>query len=265
MDSRIPQRPKWSGKGWKQVRTALPLRSDYVCPDHDGLVQHHMPRLIGSAEPGEGVNVHCICGRWSSTGDIWHGTVRGLWEHHLLQAAGEEPPAHTMPPEARAAAARALHQPMNRDRTLICAHCSGWNGVRCRGVVTFWPCPTAAALDGIEHDEQPDPSVDHGPVSAGARVRIHLEDTVEYVSDSGEIALTGGARLDQLDRRAVWVLAAGWKVGDIVTDKDGDRLVRDVHEGVEKWREEKTGRHIRDDETSLSALTRVPTEGSEES
>ena len=40
-----------------------------------------------------------------------------------------------------------LHAPMVRGGVQICAHCSGWNGVRCVGLVTEWPCDTLTALD----------------------------------------------------------------------------------------------------------------------
>ncbi|GAA2457153.1 helix-turn-helix transcriptional regulator [Streptomyces macrosporus] len=51
--------------------------------------------------------------------------------------------------EAAVERVRALHQPLTRAGTTCCAHCSGWDGrFRCHGVVTPWPCPTLAALDG---------------------------------------------------------------------------------------------------------------------
>ena len=40
-----------------------------------------------------------------------------------------------------------LHAPMMRGGIQICAACSGWNGVRCLGLVTEWPCPTLDAFD----------------------------------------------------------------------------------------------------------------------
>ncbi|MEU1663622.1 hypothetical protein ABZ547_08400 [Streptomyces sparsogenes] len=39
----------------------------------------------------------------------------------------------------------ALHRPMLRGGIEVCAECSGWDGRRCRGLVTEWPCPTAEA------------------------------------------------------------------------------------------------------------------------
>lgn len=41
----------------------------------------------------------------------------------------------------------ALHAPMVRGGMQICTSCSGWNGVRCLGLVTEWPCPTLDAFD----------------------------------------------------------------------------------------------------------------------
>ena len=41
----------------------------------------------------------------------------------------------------------ALHAPIVRGGIQICAHCSGWNGLRCQGLVTEWPCPTLDVLD----------------------------------------------------------------------------------------------------------------------
>lgn len=48
--------------------------------------------------------------------------------------------------EARIQAVLDLHQPMPRGPFTICAHCSGWTGRRCLGVVTEYPCPTVTAL-----------------------------------------------------------------------------------------------------------------------
>lgn len=51
----------------------------------------------------------------------------------------------------RAAALRrkiaALHHPVQRGSIAACAECSGWNGRRCVGLVTPWPCPTLELLD----------------------------------------------------------------------------------------------------------------------
>lgn len=42
---------------------------------------------------------------------------------------------------------RTLHSPMVRGGIQICTSCSGWNGVRCVGLVTEWPCETLDAFD----------------------------------------------------------------------------------------------------------------------
>lgn len=42
--------------------------------------------------------------------------------------------------------ARALHQPMERGGFRVCAHCSGWDGRRCLGVLADYPCDTVHAL-----------------------------------------------------------------------------------------------------------------------
>ncbi|MCW7941639.1 hypothetical protein AAW14_06230 [Streptomyces hygroscopicus] len=40
-----------------------------------------------------------------------------------------------------------LHAPMIRGGIEICRECSGWDGFRCRGLVTPHPCPTIDAID----------------------------------------------------------------------------------------------------------------------
>lgn len=42
-----------------------------------------------------------------------------------------------------------LHHPVQRGSIAVCAECSGWNGHRCTGLVTQWPCPTLDALDDL--------------------------------------------------------------------------------------------------------------------
>ncbi len=44
---------------------------------------------------------------------------------------------------------RYLHAPLERGGIEICGHCSGWNGTRCLGLVTPYPCPTIDHVDGI--------------------------------------------------------------------------------------------------------------------
>jgi hypothetical protein len=40
-----------------------------------------------------------------------------------------------------------LHYPVQRGPIAACAECSGWNGRRCTGLVTEWPCPTLEAVN----------------------------------------------------------------------------------------------------------------------
>lgn len=40
-----------------------------------------------------------------------------------------------------------LHYPVQHERIAACAECSGWNGRRCTGLITQWPCPTLATVD----------------------------------------------------------------------------------------------------------------------
>ncbi|MDX3230567.1 hypothetical protein [Streptomyces sp. ME19-01-6] len=46
-----------------------------------------------------------------------------------------------------------LHRPMLRAGVEVCGECSGWDGRRCRGLVTPWPCPTAEAAGLDERRE----------------------------------------------------------------------------------------------------------------
>lgn len=40
-----------------------------------------------------------------------------------------------------------LHAPVTRGGIQVCGHCSGWNGTRCLGLVTEWPCDTLPLFD----------------------------------------------------------------------------------------------------------------------
>jgi hypothetical protein len=42
---------------------------------------------------------------------------------------------------------RTIHAPMLRGGVKVCRECSGWDGVRCRGLVTPYPCPTVEAIE----------------------------------------------------------------------------------------------------------------------
>ena len=43
----------------------------------------------------------------------------------------------------------ANHYPVQRGSIAACAECSGWNGTRCTGLVTQWPCPTLDTVDSM--------------------------------------------------------------------------------------------------------------------
>ena len=48
---------------------------------------------------------------------------------------------------------RGLHAPMLRGGVEVCRECSGWDGVRCRGLVVPDPCSTVEAIE--TRDGQP--------------------------------------------------------------------------------------------------------------
>ncbi|MFF2383785.1 hypothetical protein [Streptomyces sp. NPDC058108] len=60
----------------------------------------------------------------------------------ILDADKPESPA-----TAAVARVRKLHQPMQRGAITTCRECSGWDGHRCRGVVSPYPCATISALE----------------------------------------------------------------------------------------------------------------------
>lgn len=68
--------------------------------------------------------------------ETWVGHVAAYWKQRARTA------------EAALERVRALHQPMRRGGLTICAHCSAWNGSRCRGEMKPHPCPTLTALEG---------------------------------------------------------------------------------------------------------------------
>lgn len=101
-------------------------------------------------------------------------------------------------------------------------------------------------------------------LTAGARVRIVIETTVEALND-GEIRLTGYTDIHyrDLDRVGLTVLESGWQPGDIVDDGYG-LLVRVAREdGVHLWQRVDGGRVVWDDETSLASLRLVSRAGGE--
>lgn len=69
--------------------------------------------------------------------------------------AARKPPRRPGPPLAAARRLqrlkqrlRILHAPMERGGVEVCQECSGWDGQRCRGLVTPYPCPTGEAIEG---------------------------------------------------------------------------------------------------------------------
>lgn len=48
-----------------------------------------------------------------------------------------------------------LHAPLLRGGIQVCTVCSGWNGVRCTGLVTEWPCPTLDIFDRAFPTKEP--------------------------------------------------------------------------------------------------------------
>lgn len=94
--------------------------------------------------------------------------------------------------------------------------------------------------------------------TAGSRVRIVIEDTVES-TNSGTLRTTGGVYFESLGEPGaltVEVLEPGWQIGDIVHD-GRDQLVRiDKGDGVHVW-QRPNGYVTYDDETSLASLRLV--------
>ncbi|MEU8682961.1 hypothetical protein [Streptomyces sp. NPDC048611] len=91
--------------------------------------------------------------------------------------------------------------------------------------------------------------------TAGSRVRIVIEDTVESMN-SGTLRTTGGVYIESLGQPGaltLQVLEPGWQVGDIVHD-GRDQLVRiDRGDGVHVW-QRPNGYVTYDDETDLASL-----------
>lgn len=94
------------------------------------------------------------------------------------------------------------------------------------------------------------------PLTAGARVRIVIEATVESL-DSGSLALTGGIGIDRPDLLDITVLEPGWQPGDIADDGHGRLLRVRRDDGVDHWVRQTGGRAVYDDETNLASLAVV--------
>lgn len=78
-------------------------------------------------------------------------SVRSVGQRHRRQRERQDGQLVVL----RRALAR-LHYPMPRGGDRVCPECSGWDGRRCRGPLTPWPCRTAeaAGIDHIEPKEQ---------------------------------------------------------------------------------------------------------------
>ena len=112
-------------------------------------------------------------GVWDTSGKPCGHCARLASAAEHLAAYDADPAAVLSPPVDRADAVRALHQPMQRGPFTICAHCSGWDGRRCLGVVTDSPCATLRALDGATGDELRRPAA---ACICGHTEQQHLED-----------------------------------------------------------------------------------------
>lgn len=91
--------------------------------------------------------------------------------------------------------------------------------------------------------------------TAGSRIRIVIEDTVES-TDSGTLRTTGGVYIESLGEPGaltLQVLEPGWQLGDIVHDGH-DQLVRiNKGDGIHVW-QRPNGYVTYDDETNLASL-----------
>lgn len=88
MSGRRPERPSWSGTGWRIVKnSAVHAGSGHVCPGHAALFKEHFPHRTAAPALSR-VDVRCGCGTWVLSGQRWHGAARGLWEEHILTTTG---------------------------------------------------------------------------------------------------------------------------------------------------------------------------------
>jgi hypothetical protein len=117
----------------------------------------------------------------------------GLYEFSAADFAEQYEPAGQAPAtdQAGVAAVRVLHQSMSRAGFLICAHCSGWNGVRCLGVVADYPCPTIAALDEPPSAVVVRRATDETPGEAQVQLPfIHVDDDGDQLDIGAVMAST---------------------------------------------------------------------------
>lgn len=94
------------------------------------------------------------------------------------------------------------------------------------------------------------------PLTAGARVRITIETTVESLGSHG-LVLTGGVSIDRPDLLDITVLERGWQPGDVADDGYGRLLRVRRDDGVDHWVRQAGGRIVYDEETSLASLAVV--------
>ena len=64
---------------------------------------------------------------------------------------------------------RGLHAPILRGGVEVCRECSGWDGVRCRGLVTPYPCRTVEAFEGAQAGADGPQGVQEAPGAAEVR------------------------------------------------------------------------------------------------
>lgn len=96
---------------------------------------------------------------------------------------------------------------------------------------------------------------DNLALTAGARVRIVIETTVEALGHR-ELQLTDGTRIEYADvaHLGLTVLEGGWRPGDVVDDGYGPMVRIAREDGVHLWQILNSGRPVYDDETSLASL-----------
>jgi hypothetical protein len=92
-------------------------------------------------------------------------------------------------------------------------------------------------------------------LTAGARIRIVIETTVESLGDR-ELQLTGDTRIEYADlaQLGLTVVETGWQPGDLVDDGYGPLIRVAREDGVHLWQRVNGGRVVYDDETSLASL-----------
>ncbi len=99
-------------------------------------------------------------------------------------------------------------------------------------------------------------------VTAGARVRITIEGTVQHAYQHGGFTLSDGTTVNyNTDRHAAVILSEGWETGDMIRTAHG-LLIRCDDGGYAHWRRydpanSENGRRIHDDEVNPDRVTVV--------